>query len=178
MRNGSLARLSRRVMLMLARGVLRQVDDTGRLQLLQGTFLKGETRAGLERMQQYGMTSHPHPGAELVSLFLGGNRDHGLVIAVDDRRYRLTGLTQGEVALYDDQGQKVHLTRDGIVIDGAGKPVSFVNAPVVSMDGDLEVAGQVSDANGSMQEMRDTYNDHDHAGDSGGTTDAPNQSMT
>jgi phage gp45-like len=174
----SMATLSRRIMLMLARGVLRQVRDDDTLQMLQATFLEGETRAGLERVQQYGFTGHPHPGAELVTLFLGGNRDHGLVIAVDDRRYRLKGLAQGEVALYDDQGQRIHLTRNGIVIDGAGKPVTFVNAPTVTMDGNLKVAGDVSDKNGSMQEMRDTYNGHTHPGDSGGTTGDPNQPMT
>lgn len=174
----SMATLSRRIMLMLARGVLRQVRDGDKLQVLQATFLEGETRAQLERVQQYGFTGHPHPGAEVVSLFLGGNRDHGLVIAVDDRRYRLAGLAQGEVALYDDLGQRVHLTRAGIVIDGVGQPVSFVNAPTVTMDGDLQVAGDVSDKNGSMQEMRGTYNGHDHQGDSGGKTSDPNQQMT
>ena len=169
---------ARRVMLMLARGVLRQVNDGDALQILQATFLAGETRAGLERFQQYGYTAHPHPGAELLSVFLGGNRDHGIVIAVDDRRYRLKGLEQGEVAVYDDLGHTVHLTRAGIVIDGAGHPVSFVNAPTVTMDGNLEVAGNVSDKNGSMQEIRDTFNDHNHDGDSGGTTSKTNQPMT
>lgn len=178
MSNFSMAALTRRVMLMVARGVLRQVRDGDKLQVLQATFLKGETRAELERFQQYGMTSHPHPGAELITLFLGGNRDHGIVIAVDDRRYRLTGLAQGEVALYDDQGQKIHLTRSGIVIDGAGKPVTYVNVPKVTMPGDLEVAGNVSDAKGSMQEMRGTFNSHDHTGDSGGSTSKPRQTMT
>ncbi|WP_431477838.1 phage baseplate assembly protein domain-containing protein [Massilia eburnea] len=58
-----------------------------------------------------GFTSVPKPGAEGVVVFVGGNRDHGLVIAVEDRRFRLKGLASGEVAIYDDQGQKVHLTR-------------------------------------------------------------------
>nr|WP_286009671.1 phage baseplate assembly protein V [Salinicola sp. S1-1-2] len=170
-------RMSRRIMLMVARGVLRRVDDQSRLQVLQATFLKGETRAGLERFQQYGYTAHPHPGAELLSLFLGGNRDHGVVIAVDDRRYRLTGLAQGEVAVHDDQGQKVHLTRAGIVIDGVGNPVRFVNCPDLYTDGNLHVAGEVNDHTSTMQAMRDTYNDHNHGGDSGGKTSSARQKM-
>jgi len=54
---------------------------------------------------------------------------------VSDRRYRLTGLAEGEVALYDDLGHKVHLAREGIVIDGGGHNVSVINAPDLLVDG-------------------------------------------
>ncbi len=53
---------------------------------------------------------------------------------MSDRRYRLKGLQTGEVAVYDDQGQSVTLTREGIVVDGA----ETSTLPVYS------VAGQVS----------------------------------
>ena len=65
-----------------------------------------------EYLQHYGLTSRPQPGAEMVYQVQGN-----LVIALssDDRRYRLR-VEQGEVALYDDLGQKVHLSRGGILI--------------------------------------------------------------
>lgn len=50
------------------------------------------------------MTSVPHAGAECVTLSVGGNTDHPVVINVDDRRYRMRGLKTGEMAIYDDQG--------------------------------------------------------------------------
>jgi phage gp45-like len=56
--------------------------------------------------------------AEAIVLFLSGNRSHGVVIAQDDRRFRPTGLKEGEVCLYDDQKQQVVLTREGIRIKG------------------------------------------------------------
>lgn len=108
--------MQRRVMNALARAVVTQVLDEGGLQRLQVSLLTDETKDGVERFQQYGLTSHPHDGAEAVTLFVGGNRDHALVIAVDDRRYRLKGLKAGEVALYDDQGQKIVLHRDRIEV--------------------------------------------------------------
>lgn len=106
-----------RLTLLVGRAVLRAVADGPRMQVVQLTALDGETLDGVERWQDYGFTSHPRPGAEAVVLSLCGNRDHAVAIRVDDRRYRLTGLAEGEVALYDDLGQRVHLTRTGIEID-------------------------------------------------------------
>lgn len=103
--------LRNRVMLTVARGVVTLVNDALKMQTVQAQLLKREVRDGIERFQNYGWTSKPHPGAEGVFLFVGGNRDHGLCIAVDDRRYRLTGLADGEVAIYTDEGDKIHLKR-------------------------------------------------------------------
>lgn len=171
----------RRLRLLLSRGVLVLVDDALKLQRVQVTLL-GDAPAWAERFQQYGYTSHPLPGAEAIVASISGARAHLVALAVDDRRYRLVGLAEGEVALYDDQGQSVHLTRAGIVIDGAGKPVTITNAPKVRAETELlECTGEIRDRCDSggraMSEMRETYDDHDHPGDSGGTTGKPNQGM-
>lgn len=105
-----------RVRMMLARGVIAAVDDDTSAQSLQVELLADEVHDGVERMGGYGFTAHPHPGAEVMAMFPGGTRSHGIVVAVEDRRYRLKSLKPGEVALYDDIGQVVHLTRDGIRI--------------------------------------------------------------
>jgi phage gp45-like len=47
-------------------------------------------------------------------VFPGGLRSHGVVLAVEDRRYRLTGLEDGEVALFDDLGNIIKLGRERI----------------------------------------------------------------
>ncbi|TKV19105.1 baseplate assembly protein, partial [Citrobacter sp. TBCS-14] len=64
---------------------------------------------------------------------------------VSDRRYRMKGLKTGEVAIYDDQGQSVTLTRAGIVVDGGGKVITFKNAPKARFEMDLDVTGQIKD---------------------------------
>lgn len=102
--------------MMVGRAIVRLVDDAGEAQALQLELLADEVMEGVERHQDYGLSSVPLPGATAVTLSLGGQRGRSLAIAVGDRRYRLTGLAAGEVALHDDQGQKLHLTRDGIVI--------------------------------------------------------------
>lgn len=111
-----MAPLQRRVSLMLSRAVVRLVDDSLKLQGLQLQVLAGETLGNVERFQEYGITSIPHVGAEAVLGCINGNRSHGVVIAVDDRRYRLTDLLAGEVALYTDEdksgGLRIHLKRN------------------------------------------------------------------
>lgn len=175
------APLHRRIMNMLGRAVLRLVDDAAGLQRVQVTVLAGEVRDGVERFQDYGFTSHPLAGADALLVFLGGNRDHPVAVAVADRRHRQTGLEPGEVAVYDDQGQSVHLTRAGIVLRGAGRPVTITDALKVRIEADLEVTGQVKDlcdgAGRTMAGMREVYNGHTHPGDSGGTTGKPTEGM-
>lgn len=110
------APLRRRVLLMVGRAVAQVINDAGGVQVMQLTGLSGEILDQVERLQEYGFTAVPHSGAEAVLVAVGGNRSHSLVIAVEDRRYRLAGLAAGEVALYDDQGQKIVLHRDRIEV--------------------------------------------------------------
>lgn len=125
-----LAPLRRRVDNMVARAVLRLVYDDAALQALQIEVLRGEIRDQVERFQEYGLTSHPHPGAEAVVVFASGDRSHGLVVAVDDRRYRPQGLEQGEVALYTDEGDYILLKRGRVIEVVAGAKLD-VTAPEV-----------------------------------------------
>jgi len=103
-----------------ARCVLRLANDGLKMQAVQVGLLAEETADDVERIQNYGLTSVPLPGAEGVCLFLGGSRAHGVIIAMDDRRYRLKDLQDGEVALYsiDDQepaGHRIVLKRGGVI---------------------------------------------------------------
>lgn len=194
--------MQRRVMLTVGRCVIRAVGDSSKMQSVQAELLKGELRDNLERFQQYGYTSVPLPGAEGVAVFVGGNRDHGLVVCVDDRRYRLKDLQAGEVAIYTDEGDKIHLKRNNeievttktlkIVCETATVEASekvTLDTPETEITGNLTVggnvntagdsasAGQVSDVNGSMQEIRTVYNGHKHT-ETGSLTQVPGAQMT
>ena len=117
---------------MVARAVVSLADDSKGVQALQVDVLKGETRDEIERLQDYGFTSVPKPGAEASILFVGGRRDHGLAIAVDDRRYRIKNLESGEVAIYTDQGDKIVLKRGGNIEVTASTKV-VINSPLVEL---------------------------------------------
>lgn len=147
------AAIQRRVANMLARGVVRMIDSAARTQLLQVDLLDDETRDGAEHLEPYGFTAHPHPGAECFVAFPMGSRDHPIVLVAGDRRYRIKGLAQGEVAFYDDQGQKVVIYRDRIEVE-APKVVVLSDdvhlgaqgGPAVARIGDLVDVGSGSSA--------------------------------
>lgn len=181
MSESALRRIAGRVRLAIGRAVVQLVTDTAKLQVVQVQLRAGEVRDG-EHFQHYGFTSVAKPGAEGIGLAVGGSSDHMVVICVDDRRYRLRALAEGEVALYDDMGHKVHLTRTGIVVDGGGQLVTITNTPKTRMECDLEVTGNVKDqcdvpTGKTMQQMRATYNGHTHNDPQGGAVGVPNQPM-
>ena len=105
----------RRVAMLIVRGRCALVDDKKKLQRHQVQLLEDETKDNVERFQTYGITSHPLPGAEVLVAFLGGGRDHGIVVGCDDRRHRVQDLEPGDVALYTDEGIALHITRDRTV---------------------------------------------------------------
>lgn len=160
--------IARRLRLVVSRAVVRAVADSLRMQAVQIDLLADESRDNVERFQNYGVTSHPHPGAEAIVVAVGGSRDHLVAIAVDDRRYRLS-LAEGEVALYDDLGHVVHLTRSGIVIDGGGHQVTIINTTKLRVEGGIEATGDIEDRcdtpdGRTMNGMRELYNGHTHSG--------------
>jgi phage baseplate assembly protein V len=174
--------LQRRVMLMVTKAVASLIDDAGGLQRLQVTLLANETRGNVPRFQEYGFSAHPLPGATAIVVSISGLRDQPIIIALDDPRHRPRDLKQGEVILYDDLGQSIHLTRDGIVVKGAGKPITLTDTPKVRAETPLfECTGEIKDrcdSDGvSMSGMRSVYDGHNHGGDSGGLTTDPNQKM-
>lgn len=183
MSDAAIRRLATRLRLVVARAVLGLVNDATKLQALQVTLQEGVVRDKVERFQNYGLTSVPLAGAEGVALSVGASTDHTVVIAVDDRRYRLKGLQAGEVALYDDVGHKVYLTRDGIVIDGAGQLVKMQNLTKLRVEAGIDSTGEIKDLCDSggktMSSMRTAHNGHNHpeSNTPGGSTGGPNLLM-
>lgn len=177
---------------LLARGRLTGADGSRKMRVVQTETLAGDLRDGVEHFEPYGYTSEPFPGAETLVGALDGDREHSIVFCVADRRYRMTGLKAGEVAIFDDQGQCVHLTRDGIVVKTA-KTLTLqadagaeIKAPSTHITGTLQVdqkitgtGGMAVSGGGGATVEGDVVADgislksHTHQGDSGGSTGTP-----
>jgi phage gp45-like len=154
--------LARRLGQLAARAVVRAVDDGHTRQLLQVEILQGELREGVERFQPYGLTCVPHAGSDAVVLSLGGHRAQAVIVAVEDRRYRLVGLAPGEVALFDDVGHCVHLQRDRIRI--ASPDAIELSAPTLRITANVEVTGDTT-FNGRVSANGKPIDDtHTHVG--------------
>jgi len=100
----------------VTRAVVTLVNDAAKMQALQVSLLADEQLDDVEHWQPYGFTAHPLAGAEALVLAVGGHRAHSVVVSCADRRYRLLGMKGGEVAIYTDEKDKIHLKR-GRVID-------------------------------------------------------------
>lgn len=146
----------------------------GKLIGVQLEGLSGESVSG-ELMQHYGFSSAPLPGAEYLVVAVGGNSKHAVVVASEDGRFRIP-LVDGEVSIYTDEGDYIHLKRgrmievvtDDLVFKVKNK-VRF-ETPMVEMSGNQHVEGgikadgEIEDHTRTMQGDRDLYNQHDHGG--------------
>ncbi|EME69710.1 bacteriophage Mu Gp45 protein [Paramagnetospirillum caucaseum] len=104
-----------RLAMMVGRGVLAALEADGGLMRAGIKGIDDEVLGERDYVLDYGISTRPHPGAEALMLFLAGLRSNGVVVRLYDRRYTIS-LEYGEVAIHDDKGQKVHLTRTGIAV--------------------------------------------------------------
>lgn len=114
---------------MIIKGTVLMVDDGGPLQRIQARVL-GVTEDRIEHYQPYGFTSRAKSGALGLFLALGGHRAHAIAAVIADPRVRLKSLAEGEVAVYDDLGNVVHLKRTGMLIKAVGENGLRIEADV------------------------------------------------
>ncbi|MCK9389759.1 MAG: phage baseplate assembly protein V [Sulfuritalea sp.] len=133
-----LAPVARAVGNMMARGTVVLANAATKMQTLQIKLLSGEAKDDIEHIEPYGFTAHPKAGAEHVTLFLAGDRSHGITIVVADRRYRLTGLAEGEVAMYTDEGDSIQMKRGRNIVATAGTKIT-ATAPNVEVAASVKV---------------------------------------
>lgn len=108
-------------------GAIQYIDVSGR----------GEDYTDKELFQDYGFCSSPLPEAEGIMLYIG-SADNAVVIATEDRRYRLT-LVNGEVGLYTDEGDYVHLKRNKTIVIHSGNEIDIEAATKVNITGTSQV---------------------------------------
>lgn len=127
-----LERLYRRILMLIGRGEIKLVDDSKVVQIVQVNLGPLETRDNTPRSAEYGFASNPPAGTDCVLLFVGGDRDNGIVIATNNKGARLKNLQPGEVAIHDDQGRWIWLKRGSIEIDAKNTPVDVNNVTVLT----------------------------------------------
>jgi len=170
---------------LVTRGVLLAKNAARKMRTVQVQLFADDLRDDVEHFEPYGFTSEAKTGAEVLAASLAGDREHTIAFCITDRRYRPTGLKDGEVCVFDDLGRKVYFSRSGIVVEGKDSPVTVKSSGSVTIDapettitgklivtGDIQGKAQVYDSNGRLQAIRDTYNSHTHNGGS-----APDQKM-
>jgi len=196
-------RLFRRIQMLIGRGRVTQVDDSGPVQLLQVQASGFELADKRARVQEFGLTSNPPVGSDAALMALTGDRTAVMVVATNHQGSRPRNLAPGETKLYSEDGKYVYLTAaGGIVVDAKGQDVVVNNArdvtwnlsgkltivapggidlqtPMVKSTGDMQDNYRSNDK--TMKEMREIYDEHDHdvanvqTGSSTVTSKHPNQ---
>lgn len=166
-----------RIYLLIGRAVLTAVTDSTKRQRVQFSALKGEVKDSVERIQEYGFTCFPLPGAQVLFASISGNRDHPVAFAVDDPRYRLKDLQPGEVAVYNHEGTCIVLKNGNEIHMTAETKIRMIT-PLLEVTGDI--IDNAEDGGQTMLSMRQTYNIHTHPENDAhthGPTDDPIQKM-
>lgn len=127
------SRVWNRLMLLIGRGRVNTVDDSGNVQKMQAQLGADEIVDNIARLAEYGFTSNPPPGSDVVIAFIAGERSNGVVIATGNQKFRMKALASGDVAIYDLRGQSVLLGPGGI----------RMTAPVAESSGDLVSGGNL-----------------------------------
>jgi len=186
---GVLQRMMRRIQLATGWGRVTFSDDSKSAQLLQVKLNDSETRDGTPRIAEFGFTSRPPEGSDVLMVFLGGDRSKAVVVATAHQGSRPMNLLAGESMLYDLWGKSIYLTKSGgIIVEAGGTPVTVNNAttvtinaaeavqmntPVLRVSGDIEAGGDIKDKIRTMAADRLLFNQHTNG--TGTTTPSPQQ---
>lgn len=124
--------------------------ESGVVQTVQARVTASEVHDKISSVQQYGVASGLLSGCDILVVHVAGDNSAPVAVASNDRRYRPTGMSAGEVKLYDNNGQFVYLqSGTTIVISGkehvnilANTDVTItantdvtINAPTITLNG-------------------------------------------
>ena len=135
---------------------------------VQARVLEEETLGNLNRVEPYGFSYRPKPGCQTYLLFPSGDRSYGVAIVIGDKRYQMN-LTEGEVAIHDDENNFVHIQRGGVIeVKAAAKVLAttplFETTQDAVIGGNLTVKGKTESdggyygASGGAAEMKGGLN--------------------
>lgn len=136
----------------MIRGIVKSVVE-GVIKRFSAFGRPDETIDNREYFQHYGYTSRPLAGAEIIIIREGG---HFVAVGSDDRRYRIA-LENGEVALYTDEGDKIHLKRNRVIeIVGGEKIIATTKMAEVTAATSTTVTSPLVTVHASTKVVLDT----------------------
>jgi len=127
--NIAMAPLKRKVNLMVSRAVISSLKDQGGLQLLQLKLFADEVTDDAELFQEFGFISKPPVGSEGIALSVGGNREHVVVIATNNRVARefAQALIDGGDSIFFNANEK-YLALKGDNLEGKVEKIKIENS--------------------------------------------------
>jgi phage gp45-like len=100
---------------LVTRGIVRSTNDTGGSQTASITTHRHVDRTDVEILQQFGVASRPPKGGAMVVLAVGGDQGDLVGLPIAAPGSRLGNLEEGESALHNAKGDRVHVKADGSI---------------------------------------------------------------
>lgn len=158
---------------------IKLIDDTKKTQ--QGQLDLGpklpdgehEIHDGAYVLCPYGVTSNPPADSAAMVVFLNAERTLGVVVGVNYKDGRPTGLKSGEAALFNAvTGKILKMAEDG---------KAHLNCDLV-VDGEITASGEITARTGgtkaALGAVRDAYHDHHHGNiQNGGGVSGPSDHL-
>jgi phage gp45-like len=126
----ALARIEAALRGTVARGTVKRASESGGVQRVQ-VEVEERLVSDVEHVQPFGFASRPKTGSRALVVRLKGDPGAPLVLVVDDERYRVT-VSEGEAAVHNAAGDKVHVKASGVIEVVASSKV-VVNAPAIEL---------------------------------------------
>ena len=123
-----LARIGARVQTVVARGVVKRVDDSKKVQRVQVDILDGETEDDVEHFQPWGFsfTPDPTPSTEAMLLAVGAERSHTVAVCVQDGSKRPKSAAPSTGGIYRNSKWVVFVDASSVVHIGAETGAEFI----------------------------------------------------
>lgn len=128
------------VRIMSGRKNIKNIKDDGETMTASVEVAEGIWRDDVEIIQPYGLSaSVPEDGAMGIVLPLGGDEGDMVILPVANPSVRLGGLKEGEVGLYNKDGDQLIITPEGEFNMQSGthlnvdSPKSTLNSPEVNL---------------------------------------------
>ena len=153
-----------RTQILKAKNQIRQnflgIVARGGSQKLQLKGFADEVLTEVELFQHIGVSSHIPEGAKVVVIPMQGKTSRSIVLGTTGGAIQIE-TNQGETCIYDQFGHTIWLKEDGIHIQGD-----------VFVEGKIQATSDICDQTGTMQNIRDIYNQHTN-----GNTSTPTPQM-
>jgi len=191
----NLGHLWQRFAAAFAPGRIFATKDDGPMPLVQMRTGPDELIEDVPLILHYGFAMRPPADTLGFAVFIGGNRNQGVVVATNHPVHRLKNLEPGDAAIYDNRGRWIWLKDGKIEIQAAGDDVDVLGAanvkvvaatkvrietPLTELTGNLTVEGSVT-AQGTVTGTTDVVANgkslkaHLHGGvTAGGASTGPN----
>jgi phage gp45-like len=109
----------------VARAAQRSSNDKGGSQTANVEVHRHVDRTDVEILTPFGFASRSPPGGEMVVLAVGGDQGDLVGLPTSAPGNRLGGLEEGEAAMHNLKGDRVHVKADGSVENTSRKRVKL-----------------------------------------------------